>query len=107
EGVGLLAKIANPWNPGSEVAMFSGLHYTGTAASVLALTAFSERVLRDYTPGREFYRSVHGFDRDGDGRTDPVEVVEYSRQGDRRLRDLLSQALVRPLDAGDAASDWI
>src|SRR5437867_7050686 len=76
EGVGLLAKIANPWNPGSEVAMFSGLHYTGTAASVLALTAFSERVLRDYAPGREFYRIVQGFDRAGDGRIDSVEVLE-------------------------------
>ena len=76
EGVGLLAKIANPWNPGSEVAMFSGLHYTGTAASVLALTAFSEPVLRDYAPGREFYRIVQGFDRDGDGRIDSVEVLE-------------------------------
>jgi len=76
EGVGLLAKITNPWNPQSEIAMFSGLHYTGTAASVLALTAFSERVLRDYATGREFYRIVQGLDRDGDGRIDSVEVLE-------------------------------
>ncbi len=76
EGVGLLAKIPNPWNPQSEVAMFSGLHYTGTAAAVLALTAFSERVLRDYIPGQDFYRIVQGFDRDADGRVDSVEVLE-------------------------------
>ena len=76
EGVGLLAKITNPWNPQSEVAMFSGLHYAGTAASVLALTAFSERVLRDYVAGQEFYRIVQGLDRDGDGRVDSVQVLE-------------------------------
>jgi DNA-binding transcriptional ArsR family regulator len=76
EGVGLLAKIPNPWNPETEVAMFSGLHHTGTAAAVLALTAFSERVLRDYVPGKDFYRIVQGLDRDGDGRMDSVEVLE-------------------------------
>jgi len=76
EDVGLLAKIPNPWNPEAEVAMFSGLHYGGTAASVLALTASSDLVLRDYAPGREFYRVVQGLDRDGDGRVDSVEVLE-------------------------------
>ncbi|HTD81551.1 MAG TPA: S-layer protein, partial [Thermoplasmata archaeon] len=76
EDVGLLAKIRNPWNPESEIAMFSGLHYQGTAASVLALTGSSDRVLRDFAPGREFYRVVQGLDRDGDGRVDSVEVLE-------------------------------
>src|SRR6267378_3676809 len=75
EGIGLLAKIPNPWNPQTEVAMFSGLHHTGTAAAVLALTVFSERVLRDYVPGKDFYRIVQGLDRDGDGRVDFVEVL--------------------------------
>ena len=76
EGVGLLARIPNPWDPGSEVLLVSGLHYTGTEASVLALTSFSDRVLRDYAAGREFYRVLQGVDRDGDGRTDSVEVLE-------------------------------
>ena len=76
EGVGLLAKIENPWNAAAEIVMFSGLHYSGTAAAVLALTAFSDRVLRDYAPGREFLRVVQGLDRDGDGRTDSIDVLE-------------------------------
>ena len=76
EDVGLLAKIPNPWNPEAEVAMFSGLHHSGTEAAVLGLTAFSDRTLRDYVPGREFYRIVQGVDRDGDGRMDSVEVLE-------------------------------
>ena len=76
EGVGLLARIPNPWNPKSEIVMFSGLHHAGTEASVLALTAHSDRVLGDFVPGREFYRVVQGLDRDGDGRTDFVEVLE-------------------------------
>ena len=76
EGVGLLAKIPNPWNPDAEVLLVSGLHYSGTEASVLGLTAFSDRVLRDYAAGREFYRVLQGVDRDGDGRTDGVEVLE-------------------------------
>jgi hypothetical protein len=37
---------------------------------------FSERVLRDYVPGKDFYRIVQGLDRDGDGRVDFVEVLE-------------------------------
>jgi len=56
--------------------MFSGLHHSGTEAAVLGLTAFSDRTLRDYVPGREFYRIVQGVDRDGDGRMDSVEVLE-------------------------------
>ncbi len=76
EGVGLLAKIPNPWNPEAEVLLISGLHYSGTEASVLGLTAFPDRALRDYEAGREFYRVVQGVDRDGDGRTDGIEVLE-------------------------------
>ncbi len=76
EDVGLIAKIPNPWNPAAEVAMFSGLHHSGTEAAVLGLTAFPERALREYVPGREFYRVVQGVDRDGDGRTDSIEVLE-------------------------------
>ncbi len=76
EDVGLLARIPNPWNREAEVAMFSGLHHSGTEAAVLGLTAFPDRVLRDYVPGREFYRIVQGVDRDGDGRMDSVEVLE-------------------------------
>ena len=75
EGIGLLAKITNPWNPQTEVAMFSGLHHTGTAAAV-------RRYNRSAThhsggvPGKDFYRIVQGLDRDGDGRVDFVEVLE-------------------------------
>src|SRR2546422_1575387 len=76
EDVGLLAKIPNPWNPAAEIAMFCGLHYSGTAAAVLALMSLSERVLKDYAAGRPFYRIVQGLDRDGDGRIDSVEVLE-------------------------------
>ncbi len=76
ESVGLLARVPNPWNPEAEILLVSGLHYSGTEASVLGLTAFSDRVLRGYEEGREFYRVVQGVDRDGDGRTDGVEVLE-------------------------------
>ncbi len=76
EGVGLLARIPNPWNTEAEVLLVSGLHHSGTEASVLGLTAFPERVLKDYAEGREFYRVLQGLDRDGDGRTDSVEVLE-------------------------------
>ena len=76
EGIGLLARIQNPWNPSAEILVVSGLHYSGTEASVLGITGFSDLTLRDFVPGREFYRVVQGLDRDGDGRTDSVDVLE-------------------------------
>ncbi|TLZ69764.1 MAG: MarR family transcriptional regulator [Methanobacteriota archaeon] len=76
EDVGLLAKIPNPWNPETQIAMFSGLHHSGTSAAVLALVSHADQVLRDQVAGRAFYRVVQGLDRDGDGRVDSVEVLE-------------------------------
>lgn len=76
EGVGLVAKVRNPWDPERTIVILSGLHYQGTLSSILGLTAFPDEVLDGYEPGRDFYRVVSGEDRDGDGRIDAVSVLE-------------------------------
>jgi DNA-binding transcriptional ArsR family regulator len=76
ERVGLLAKVRNPWNRDRTVVVVSGLHHAGTHASILALTRFSDEVLADYEPGKDFYRVVVGEDRDADGRLDHVAILE-------------------------------
>ena len=76
EQAGLVAKVRNPWNQERIVVVLSGLHFTGTLAAILGLCQFDDDVLRDYEPGKDFYRVVSGQDRDGDGRIDAVTVLE-------------------------------
>jgi len=73
--IGLVAKVANPWREGAWILLLAGLHYSGTIASLLAVTDHTDALLRGYEGG-ELYRVVQGLDRDGDGRLDDVHVLE-------------------------------
>ena len=75
ETVGLVAKVPNPWRPDAWILLLAGLHYPGTIASLLAVTEFTDLVLKGYDGG-PWYRIVQGLDRDGDGRLDDVQVLE-------------------------------
>ncbi len=75
ETVGLVAKVPNPWREGAWILLLAGLHYPGTIASLLALTDYTDALLKGYQGG-EWYRVVQGLDRDGDGRLDDVHVLE-------------------------------
>ena len=75
ETVGLVAKVPNPWRPDAWILLLAGLHYPGTIASLLAVTQFTDLVLKGYDGG-PWYRIVQGLDRDGDGRLDDVQVLE-------------------------------
>jgi len=74
--VGLVAKIVNPWDASKRVIVLAGNKAIGTKACVLALTNFHEKTLRGYGGGETFARVIQGFDLDGDGKVDSIEVLE-------------------------------
>jgi predicted DNA-binding transcriptional regulator len=74
--VGLVAKIVNPWDASKRVIVLAGNKAVGTKACVLAVTNFYEKTLRDYSGGETFVRVIQGFDMDGDGKVDSIEVLE-------------------------------
>jgi predicted transcriptional regulator len=75
DSVGLAAKIVNPWNKEKRIIVLAGNKSIGTKACVIGLVKFSKQVLENYT--REPFATVlKGFDLDGDGKIDSVEVLE-------------------------------
>ncbi|MGB9135250.1 MAG: helix-turn-helix domain-containing protein [Candidatus Bathyarchaeia archaeon] len=74
--VGLIAKIVNPWDREKRVIVFAGNKAVGTKACVLALAKFWKRVLRSYQGEDDFAIVIQGFDLDGDGKVDSIEVLE-------------------------------
>lgn len=74
--VGLIAKIVNPWDKTKRVIVLAGNKAVGTKACVLALTNFWKRSLRGYHGEDTFAAVIQGFDLDGDGKVDSIEVLE-------------------------------
>ncbi|MDI6846619.1 MAG: helix-turn-helix domain-containing protein [Candidatus Bathyarchaeia archaeon] len=76
DAVGLIAKIVNPWDDTKRVIVLAGNKAVGTKACVLALTNFWKKTLKDYTGEDTFARVIQGFDLDGDGKVDSIDVLE-------------------------------
>ena len=72
---GVIAKITNPWNRKKTVIVLAGNKAVGTKACVLAFTKFSDRILKNYEI-ENFAVVIQGFDLDGDGKVDSIEVLE-------------------------------
>ena len=75
DNMGLIAKIANPWNKDKKVVVLAGNKAVGTKACVLALTKFWKKTLRNFSD-ESFAVVIQGFDLDGDGKVDSIEVLE-------------------------------
>jgi DNA-binding transcriptional ArsR family regulator len=73
---GLIAKIANPWDNTKRIIVLAGNKTVGTKACVLALTNFWKKTLQEYRGEGDFATVIQGFDLDGDGKVDSVEVLE-------------------------------
>jgi DNA-binding transcriptional ArsR family regulator len=73
---GLVAKIVNPWDPTKRIVVLAGNKAVGTKACVLALTNFWKKTLDKYRGEDPFAVVIHGFDLDGDGKVDAIEVRE-------------------------------
>ncbi|MCW4010170.1 MAG: helix-turn-helix domain-containing protein [Candidatus Bathyarchaeota archaeon] len=73
---GLVANIPNPWDSSKRVIVFAGNKAVGTKACVLAFTNFWQKTLRKYQNHGEFATVIQGYDLDGDGKVDSIEVPE-------------------------------
>ncbi len=73
---GVIAKIPNPWDETKRVIVVAGNKAVGTKAAVLALTNFYDKTLQGYLDQRTFVAVIQGFDLDGDGKVDSIEVPE-------------------------------
>jgi DNA-binding Lrp family transcriptional regulator len=73
---GLIAKIPNPWDSSKQIIVLAGNKAVGTKACVLALTNFWSKTLQGYRNGDGFAAVIQGFDLDGDGKVDSIEVPE-------------------------------
>ncbi|MDW8024150.1 MAG: helix-turn-helix domain-containing protein [Nitrososphaerota archaeon] len=76
DSVGLVAKIVNPWDKSKRVIVLAGNKAVGTKACVLAVTNFWEKTLKSYNGEETFATVIQGFDLDGDGKVDSIEVLE-------------------------------
>lgn len=72
---GLIANIANPFDKSKRIIVLAGVRNVGTKAAILALTNFHDKILKDYQEGKDWACVVRGFDVDGDGKVDSVELV--------------------------------
>jgi DNA-binding transcriptional ArsR family regulator len=71
---GLVAKIPNPWESSKRIIVLAGNKAVGTKACVLAITNFWRKTLQAYRNEDTFAAVIEGFDLDGDGKVDSVEV---------------------------------
>jgi hypothetical protein len=76
DSAGLIAKIANPWDNNKHIIVIAGNKAVGTKACVLALTNFWKKTLQHFNEKNTFVAVVQGFDLDGDGKVDAIEVYE-------------------------------
>lgn len=76
DGAGVIAKIVNPWDNSKRIIVIAGNKAVGTKACVLALTSFWQKTLQRFDDKDNFAVVVQGFDLDGDGKVDSIEVNE-------------------------------
>lgn len=76
DAAGLIVKIVNPWDKTKQIIVLAGNKAVGTKASVLALTRFWKKTLHGYRDAETFAVAIQGFDLDGDGKVDSIEVME-------------------------------
>lgn len=72
---GLIAKIPNPYDDRKTIIVLAGLRYIGTKSTIIAITNFYREVLANYGKERRWATVIRGFDLDGDGKIDSVEVM--------------------------------
>jgi DNA-binding transcriptional ArsR family regulator len=76
EAFGIVAKMPNPHFPNRSLLILAGISSSGTKAAVLSLTSQHRSLLTTYTSQTKWGAVVQGFDIDGDGKIDSVEIIE-------------------------------
>ena len=73
---GLVAKIVNPWDSTKRIIILAGNKAVGTKGCVIALTNLWKKTLQKYKGEDTFAAVIVGFDLNGDGKVDSIEVRE-------------------------------
>ncbi len=76
EKAGIIARIPNPWNPDNSVLILAGFRCIGSKTAVIGLTRYADKILQKFNDQKQFAAIVDGFDMDGDGKIDSVELIE-------------------------------
>jgi S-layer protein (TIGR01564 family) len=76
ETMGLISKIKHPYVDDKNIIVIAGISAVGTKAAVMALTRSYNSLLGNYTGQSSWGAVINGFDMDGDGRIDTIEVLE-------------------------------
>ena len=74
--IGVIARIVNPWDKEKRIIILAGNKAVGTKACVIALAKFWREALRKFVDEGKFATVIQGFDLDGDGKVDSIEVLE-------------------------------
>src|SRR5437867_3332623 len=72
---GLIAKIKNPYDSNSSIVVVAGVRSAGTKSAVIALTNYSQEVLKKYNGQDDWALVVQGFDMNSHGKIDYVDIV--------------------------------
>jgi len=76
DSVGLIVRIPNPFNKDAWILAIAGIRFIGTKSAIMALTRNHDVLLKNFHNQNRFAKVVQGFDFDGDGKIDTVEVLE-------------------------------
>ena len=76
DSIGLIAKITNPWDKTKRIIVLAGNKAVGTKSCVLAISKYHEKIFSILDKTEAFAIVVKGFDLDGDGKVDSIEVKE-------------------------------
>ena len=74
DNIGIIAKIKNPYRQEYSIMAIAGVRFSGTKAAVVGITRFTKDILAAYSPEKDFCCIVEGFDLDGDGKIDSIEI---------------------------------
>ncbi len=72
---GVIESIKNPFDKTKDIVLLGGVRHVGTLSAILAGTKFSKLTFRDYNEENTWSVLVRGYDIDGDGEIDSVELM--------------------------------
>ena len=77
ENFGIIEVIESPFNMSKRILLIAGSNHSATRAAVLALNREMEKISKgNMFDGKKIAKVVQGFDEDGDGIVDAVEILE-------------------------------
>ncbi|MFH1850397.1 MAG: helix-turn-helix domain-containing protein [archaeon] len=76
DNIGIVARILNPSDKSKYILYLAGVSNIGTKSAVIALTRNTGVLLQTFSNQKNWGAVVSGYDLDGDGEVDSVEILE-------------------------------